>query len=161
MENLKKQLQNIWENLAFQSKMFFKSHDSSIKWQIWLLILPMWLTLISFYLNGWCCAKMLDYISFWLSNLAMIWYMFFWKNTELYKEYWEKVLQLYKEVENYYKTKEEYNANDINNFIEQQKILNTGQYKPSVVPWSYAKVVKTIEKEMGYANESVVWWKED
>lgn len=161
MENLKKQLQNIWENLAFQSKMFFKSYDSSINWQILLMILPMWLTLVSFYLNGWDWAKILDYISFWLSILAMVWYMFFWKNTELYKEYWEKFLQFYKEVENYYKTKEEYNANDINNFIEQQKILNTEQYKPSVMPWLHSKVAKKIEKEMGYANESVVWWKED
>lgn len=92
MENLKKQLQNIWENLAYQAKNNLKSASITNLLQILLLILPLWLNLISFYCNRWdkCdwCAWM-DYFSFFVSILAIVYYAYFWRNTELYRVWWK------------------------------------------------------------------------
>ena len=163
MENLKQQLQNIWENLAFQSKIFFKSHDIAIITQILLLSLPLILTLFSFYLS-WCewsnLSRTLDYFAFWTSIIALVYYTYFWKNSELYKSWWEKYLVIYKEVENYFKTnKESYKKEDIENFIKKQNKIWVDLNKPNIHLLSKKLVDRTIEKEMKYWNEDVVWWK--
>ncbi len=162
MENLKLQLQNIWENLAFQSKMFFKSHDLAIIIQIISLGIPIILTLISFYLSWWewtNISKILDYLSFWISVIAIVYYTYFWKNTELYKYWWEKYLVIYKEIENYFKTTEEYTKEEIEKFVNKQNIVSLDLNRPNLHIWSKIWVDNVIDKEMKYWNEDVVWWK--
>lgn len=154
---LKKQLQNIWENLWFQTKIFFKSHDLSIRIQFILLLLPLILTLISFYYD-W--NKILDYFSFWFSIFALVYYLYFWKNTELYMSWWEDYLVLYKEVENYFKSKWDYDENIVNDFIKKQNKLWKDNKKPTTHLFAKKWVDKTIEEEMKYWNEKVVWWKQ-
>lgn len=154
---LKKQLQNIWQNLWYQSKMFFKSHDLSIRIQFILLLLPLLLTLISFYLSS---NKLLDYFSFWFSIIALWYYLYFWKNTELYMSWWEEYLSLYKNVESYFKSEETYDKNIISKFIDEQNKLWKDNRKPNIHFFTKKWVDKTIDEEMKYWNEEVVWWKQ-
>jgi hypothetical protein len=156
MNSIDKQLQNIWENLAFQSKIFFKSHDLSIYIQFSLLWIPLFLTLISFYCSG---IKILDYFSFSLSVLALLYYCYFWKNAQLYMSWWEEYLSLYKQVENYFRWQSEYDDKIINKFILSQNKLWKDSNKPNIHFYAKKWVDKTIEKEMKYWNEKVVWWK--
>lgn len=154
---LKKQLQNIGENLGFQTKIFFKSHDLTSGIQFTLLWLPLLLTLLSFY-YGW--NKVLDYISFWFSIFALLYYCFFWRNTALYMSWGESYLVLYKEVENYFKSESEYSEDIINNFIKRKNELWQDSNKPNVHFWAKRWVDKTINEEMKYWNEDVVWWEQ-
>lgn len=156
MENIKQQLQNIWENLWYQCKIFFKSHDLAIRIQFFLLLIPLLLTLVSFY-QSW--NKMLDYLSFGCSILALVYYSYFWKNTELYKSWWEKYLVLYKEVENYFKLNSTYEINKIEGFIEKQNQLWLDNNKPNTHFLSKYWTDLVLEKEMKYWNEEKVWWK--
>ena len=158
MENLKKLLQNIWENLAWQSKILLKSSSVSNNIQILLLLIPMLLWLFSFYFNG---IKLLDYISYFISILAIIYYTYFWRNTEFYRSYWEKYLFLYKEVESYYKLKKSiYDKEDILKFRKLEGELNLDLNKPFAHPFIKWLVSKTIEKEIKYSNEEKLWWEE-
>ncbi|MDD3119814.1 MAG: hypothetical protein PHF46_00185 [Candidatus Gracilibacteria bacterium] len=163
MENIKRQLQNIGENLAHQSKIYLKSHDLSIFLQLSLLSIPLILTLISFYLSGCSTidnlSKILDYFSFGISILALIYYVYFGKNTELYRSWGEKYLVLYKEVENYFKLNLNYEVSIIESFIEKQNQLGLDNNKPNIHFCSKKWTDKVIEKEMKYGNEDVVWWK--
>lgn len=163
MEKFKKQLQNIWENLAYQAKNNLKSASIANFLQIFLLILPLWLKLISFYYNRgdkctWC--TWLDYFSFFISILAIVYYAYFWRNTELYREYGEKYLTLYKEVERIYK-EDNNNADLLKDVQEKQVKLNEDLHKPMIHIWIKWYIDKTIEEEFKYANEDVVWWKRD
>lgn len=163
MENIKKQLQNIWENLAYQTKGYFKSHDLAERFQISLLLLPIILTLISFYFSWYAwtnISKILDYLGFWISLIAIIYYTYFWKNTELYMSWGEKYLALYKEVENYFKWNSQYESSIIQDFIERQNQLWLDNNKPNIHFWAKKWTDRVIEKEMKYWNEDVVWWKQ-
>ncbi len=164
MKNHKSQLQNIWENLAYQSKIFFKSYDLSIWIQIMLLWLPILVTVISFYLSSKTdtfsrITHLLDYISFTLSILALIYYAYFWKNTELYKSWWENYLVLYKEVENYFKINSVYSTDEIERIVKKQNDLWIDVNKPNKHFLSKYWTDWVIENEMRYANEKDVWWK--
>lgn len=152
----KKQLQNIWENLWFQAKIFFKSHDLSIGIQFSLLVLPLLLSIASFYLGG---VKLFDYLSFTFSILALAYYWYFWKNSELYMSWWEKYLTIYKKTENLYRSTKKISKEDVKwlNIMEESLCLDKN--KPATHPFAKIWVDLTIEKEMKYWNEKVVWWK--
>ena len=164
MKNHKSQLQNIWENLAYQSKIFFKSYDLSIWIQIILLWLPILITIVSFYLSSKAdtfseITNLLDYISFTLSILALIYYAYFGKNTELYKSWWENYLVLYKEVENYFKINSVYTTDEIEKIVKKQNDLCIDVNKPNKHFLSKYWTDMVIENEMKYANEKNMWWK--
>lgn len=156
MKNIKSSLQNVGENLAYQTKCYFKSHDLAIFIQILLLSIPITLSLYSFYL-GW--SKCLDYISFWFSVLSLVYYMYFGKNTELYKIWWEKYLILYKKAENYFKNNSNYKKTEIDKLLKLQNNLAQDSNKPSIHVLSKWWTDKVLEKEMKYANEKHVWWR--
>ncbi len=156
MKNLKSDLQNVWENLAYQTKCFFKSHDIAVNMQQLLLSGPIILTIISFYMWGF---KLLDYISFTLSIMALCYYIYAGKNTELFKAWWEKYLVLYKETEQYFKLNSSYDEGKINQIVKKQNELWMDNSKPNIHIFSKYWTDKVIEKEMTYGNESVVWWK--
>jgi len=155
-DNIKKQLQNVWENLGYQTKIYFKSHDLAERIQFSLLLLPLILTLISFYLSS---NKILDYMSFWFSILALVYYSYFWKNTELYMSWWEKYLLLYKEVESYFKLNTDYDSNKIKEFIKKQNKLWIDKNRPNNHFFSKKWTDIVLEKEMKYSNEKIIWWK--
>lgn len=152
----KKQLQTIGENLWFQSKMFFKSFDLSIFLQITLMVSPFILSLISITYDWY---KTLDVISLFLWFLSVVYYLWYWQYTKLYSQRWEKYLILYKEVENYYRSNKTYNKNQINIFVKKQNELWELD-KPNTHIFSKIWVDKTIENEMKYWNEKIIWWKQ-
>ena len=162
----KEQLQTTGENLAQTAKQYFKSHDLSIWIQIWLILIPLILSLISIYLWGESSSdkysswiKILDFISFFCSILALVYYVFYWRNTELYKNWWERYLSLYKKVENYYRSWWPYDANIIQSFINEQDNLLLDNSKTSFHIFAKVWTDRVLEKEMKYGIEDVVWWR--
>lgn len=166
MSQEKRQLQTIGENLAQTSKQFFKSHDLSIWLQILLILVPMALSLISIYLWGESNSasyasliKKLDFLSFFFSILSLSYYVFYWRNTELYKDWWERYLVLYKKVEHYYRSWWPYTNTEITVFVNEQNNLVSDNTKPIFHIFSKLWTDWVLEKEMKYANEKVVWWR--
>ncbi len=155
MENIKKLLQNQWENVWYNAKMFFKSHDITQRMQIVLLFLPTTLWVISLAMDG---VKILDVISLITSIFALVYFIYYWKNQELFMEWWEKYLDLYHEIESYFKTNNTYEKIKLDEFMNKISSLNN-QRKPSYHMFMKGWVEKTINKEMTYANEDKPWYK--
>lgn len=155
MENLKKLLQNQWENIWFNAKMFFKSHDITQRLQIMLLFLPTALWVISLALDG---LKLLDVISLIISIFALVYFIYYWRNQELFMEWWEKYLELYHEIETYYKSNAEYSEAKIEQFKKWISLLNN-QKKPTYHMFVKWWVERTMDKEMTYANEDKPWYR--
>ena len=159
MENLKKLLQNQWENTAFQSKMFFKSHDVTLIIQFSLLIIPLILWIIS--------LSICDSSTYWLylaasilSIFALAYFIYFGKNQEIYKERWEKYTKLYHDIEFYYKwNKWKYDISQIEKFKEEIAELNLEKKIPChfLIKWL---VDWKMDKEMTYWNEKTPRYKE-
>ena len=160
MEDLKKLLQNLWENTAFQSKIFFKSHDVTLIIQFSLLIIPSILWIISLSLYDGSSTYWLDLAASILSIFALAYFIYFGKNQEIYKERWEKYMKLYHDIEFYYKwNKWKYNISQIEKFKEKIAELNLEKKIPchSLIKWL---VDWKIDKEMTYWNEKTPRYKE-
>lgn len=155
MEKLKKLLQNQWENVWFNAKMFFKSHDLSQIIQFSLLSLPFVLWIISLSCCEW--FKILDILSLILSVFALIYFINYWKNQELFMEWGEKYMELYHEIETYYKGGN-YSHEQIQVLKDKISVLNR-EKKPAYHIWAKKIVDKTMDKEMKYANEEKPWYK--
>lgn len=155
MEKIKKLLQNQWENAWYNAKMFFKSHDITQRLQFILLFLPSALWVISLALD-W--LKFLDVISliFWI--FALVYFIYYGKNQELFMEWWEKYLDLYHEIESYFKANKIYEENKIEEFKSKISILNK-EKKPNYHIFVKNLVENTIDKDMTYANEEKPWYK--
>lgn len=152
---LKQALQNQWENICFNTKMYFKSHSVTIFIQIALLLIPLVFWILSLSKNWW--IKVLDILSIILWIFSLIYYIYYWQNLELFKIWWEKYNQLYREIENYYKTVDTYLKEDIDNFEIKIHKLNS-EKKPEYHLWIKWYVNKTIKNETTYANEKFPWW---
>lgn len=160
MESLKTLLQNLWENTAFQSKMFFKSHDVTLIIQFLLLIIPSILWIISLSICDCNNTYWLDLSASILSIFALVYFIYFGKNQEIYKERWEKYIKLYHDIEFYYKGNEwKYNISQIEKFKEEITKLNMEKKIPchSFIKWL---VNWKIDQEMTYWNEKTPRYKE-
>lgn len=155
--NLSRLIQNKGENLAIQHKMFFKSHDLSSYIQILLLALPILFSLYSLVYWWDRGMKNLDFFSMAISIMALIYFMNYWKNQELYMEWGEKYLILYKEIETYFK-KWDLSEVWIQDFDLRLNELNCLK-KPAFHIWSKLWTDLVVEKETTYSNESHPWWK--
>ncbi|EKD44781.1 MAG: hypothetical protein ACD_71C00007G0003 [uncultured bacterium (gcode 4)] len=151
--NLENLIQNRWQNLALQHKSFFKSHDLSLFIQIGLLITPILLSLWSLTYDG---PKYLDFIAMCLSIFALIYFINYWKNQELYMEWWEKYLVMYKEIETAYKQRG-FTTDWLLEFDVRLNILNTLK-KPPFHVWAKVWADHVVRKETMYANENKPWW---
>ena len=155
MTTSKNHLQNIWENTWYNAKMYFKSHDLSQIIQLTLLFVPVALSIISLSCS-W--MKLLDIISTILSVFALVYFIWFWKNQELFMECGEKYLELYHRIENYYKNNNTYDNWIIEDFNKELSDLNI-QKRPEYHIFAKIWVEKTIDKEMTYSNENHPWYK--
>lgn len=159
MENLKRILQNQWENVGLSAKIYFKSHDLS-KWaQPLLLFIPSLLSIISL---GCDWIVFLDVASIIFSFFALIYFIYFGKNQELFMEWWDKYLVLYHEIETYYKKNKQswmFEEAKIDEFKDKITDLNQ-QKRPEIHWWAKIWADKRMEKEMTYANEDTPWYKD-
>jgi len=153
----KKQLQRTGQNLWYQAKCFYKSHDLAIRIQFILLIIPLLLTLFSFYLGG---VTFIDYLSYAFAILWICYYAYFWKNGELYFNWWDDFLCLYKEVEAHYIGNLWNDDKFLKKIASKEKKMNTCSRKPKIHPIAKFWANKTIWEEMRYDNEKMVWWKQ-
>lgn len=151
---LSRLIQNKGENLAIQHKMFFKSHDLSLFIQISLLAVPI---LLSLYTLAYWGVKALDFLAMALSIVALVYFINYWKNQELYMEWWEKYLLLYKEIETYYK-KWDFSEDWIEEFDQKINEVNCLK-KPASHFWAKLWTDRVVEKETTYSNETQPWWK--
>lgn len=148
-------LKNIWENLWFQAKCFFKSHDLSQRIQIILMILPFLLGWISL---AFVVPKIIDFIAFFFSILALVYYIWYWRYAELYMEIWEKYMVLYHDIEMYFKTAKNYSVTKVKYFTDSSNSINNSK-KPPIHWWAKSRVDRIIDKEMKYWNQKKVWRK--
>ncbi len=153
---MKNAIQQLWESLAYEAKWFFKSHDLTNFLQFLLLLIPIiiWAITLKYNVNEYIVLS-----GYLISLFALIYYIYYWKDTQLYKKYWEEYITLYNDVRNTYKMKSEIEQKEIDNFYKKRDKINN-ECKPSLHPFAKYIVDKTIEKEMKYWNESIVWWKE-
>lgn len=156
MEKIKKLLQNQWENTWYNAKMFFKSHDITKITQFSLLFLPTALWIISISIcNGF---KILDIISVILWVFALAYFIYYGKNQELFMEWGEKYLDLYHEIESYYKNNDSYNKEKAEEFKQKISILNQ-EKKPQYHFFAKIRVEKVMDKEFTYQNEEKPWYR--
>lgn len=156
MTTYEKNLQNIWENAWYNAKMYFKSHDLSQIIQLTLLFIPVALSIVSL---SFSWVKLLDIVSTILSLFALVYFIWFWKNQELFMEWGEKYLELYHRIETYYKSyTSTYDNWIIEDFNKELSALNI-QKRPEYHIFAKIWVEKTIDKEMTYSNESHPWYK--
>lgn len=155
MEQIKKLLQNLWENVWYNAKMFFKSHDITQRLQFILLFLPSALWVISLAMD-W--IKILDIIILILWIFALVYFIYYGKNQELFMERWERYLELYHEIESYFKLNKIYEEDKIEELKLKISLLNK-EKKPNYHIWVKNWVENTINKEMTYANEEKPWYK--
>lgn len=156
MEKIKKLLQNQWENAWYNAKMFFKSHDITKITQFSLLFLPTALWIISISIcNGF---KMLDIISAILGVFALAYFIYYGKNQELFMEWGERYLDLYHEIESYYKNNDPHNKEKTEEFRQKISILNQ-EKKPQYHFFAKIRVEKAMDKEFTYQNEETPWYR--
>jgi len=153
--SLKKNIQQKGENLAYEAKCLFKSHSISIFFQFVLLLFP--IIIWAFSLKYELCS-IWEVIWFLTSILALIYYLFYWKNTQLYKEYGERYISLHNDLKDYY-IGNDYSVNEFNKYKSKHNKIND-KWKPNVHFFSLWCVNLTIEKEMLSWNEKTLWWKE-
>jgi len=149
-------LQNLWENTGYNAKMFFKSHDITIRMQFSLLFLPTVLWIISLSLCEGC--KILDVISAILWILALVYFIYYGKNQELFMAWGEKYLNLYHEIESYYKNNNSYDKQIIEDFKDRISVLNQ-EKKPEYHFCAKVRVKKVMDSEFTYQNEKKPWYK--
>lgn len=150
---LKEIIQDRWQNLAFEAKCYLKSHTISMFFQFILLFIPIviWTFALKYTISG-----ILEIIWFLISILGLLYYIFYWKNTQLYKEYGEKYISLHNELKEYYKAGN-YSNEEFNKFKVKHKLIND-LWKPNTHFFSLYIVNMTIEKEMTSWNEDTLWW---
>lgn len=151
MDANKKLLQNFWENVWYNAKMFFKSHDITKITQFLLLFLPAALWTISLSLSN--DFKILDIISAILWIFALAYFIYYGKNQELFMEWGEKYLDLYHEIEVYYKNNNSYDKEKIEEFRKKIWTINQ-EKKPEYHFFAKARVEKVMDKEFTYQNEN-------
>jgi len=149
-KDLSKVLQNYWENAGYNAKMFFKSHDITIRLQFFLLLLPTVLWIISLSICNGC--KVLDIISSILWIFALVYFIYYGKNQELFMEWGERYLDLYHKIESYYKNNASYDQQRIEDFKEKMSVLNQ-EKKPEYHFFAKFWVEKVMDKELTYQNE--------
>lgn len=154
-ENLKQSLQNQWQNTWFNAKMYFKSHDLAQIIQFTLLFLPPTFGILS--LAYWW-IKILDTLALIFSIFALVYFINYWKNQESFMEWGEKYLDIYHEIETYYKSSEKYDSKVIKNFNDKISELNK-EKRPEYHIFAKVRVDKKMDKEMTYWNEKKPWYK--
>lgn len=149
----KKIIQFRGENLAYEAKCLLKSHSISIFFQFLLLFIPIIIWTIS--LNSEL-SDVWEIIWFLTSILALVYYLFYWKNSQLYKEYGEKYISLHNDLKTYY-IGNNYSEDGLNQYKIQQDLIND-KWKPNTHFFSLFIVNLMIEKEMISWNEKELWW---
>lgn len=157
MADLRKIIQNQWQNVGLTAKIYFKSHDLVMCIQPLLLIVPFVFGVISLCSKDW--NKFLDASGLVLSFFALVYFITFGKNQELFKEWWEKYLVLYHEIETYYKktSSGDFTKEEVDMFTTKINSLNE-QKRPEVHWFAKKWADSVIDKEMTYSNEKQPWY---
>ena len=152
---LKKEIQCLWEDVIYQAKIWLKSFDMSFRLEIWFLSVASIIELlcICFSIN----SNILDFISVTLTVISLIFTIYFWLNQWIYKDYWEKYMSIYHELEHYYKSNVwKYKESEIKKFCTNINRLNW-EKKPWLFPFIKSIVENTVKEETRHSWEKYPW----